>query len=372
MDPFGIAGERTIAEISADFEGCRFCWALSASGQRFPSNAMVWSDTDYVLLPALGALVPEHLLLVSRHHTSCVASLNGEQLMLLATTLAKVREEVVRRVASSWVFFEHGSTLASSVKACCIDHLHIHLIPLDHDLATDIAHRTSTPAVPLGSLAGILSETGSEPCNYILIENTDRSLWVIKPPAYPSQYVRQVIASRLGIATQWDWRDYPRIEHNISMLRRLRQLRVAPRQIYFAHAIEGVPHDVLVGEIQAVRSAFVAGGTDITVASMYDLFEQSRASPMEAKVLVSREIEFLKSCDALVVDLSRPGWQYAGALMEIVYAKVHHLPVIAIVGKSNLGERVWIRAHVDHRVQSLTEAVEVTRGILAKNNNQSL
>jgi hypothetical protein len=77
MDSFGIAGEQTIAEIITDFEGCRFCWALSDRGQRFPSNTIVWSDADYVLLPALGALVPEHLLLVSRRHTSCLASLNA-------------------------------------------------------------------------------------------------------------------------------------------------------------------------------------------------------------------------------------------------------------------------------------------------------
>jgi hypothetical protein len=189
---------------------------------------------------------------------------------------------------------------------------------------------------------------------------------VIKPLAYPSQYVRQVIASRLGMATQWDWRDYPRIEHNISILRKFRQVGVTPRQIYFAHAIEGVAAEALIGEIQAVRTAFLSGSPDIKVASMYDLFEQSKVPPMDAKALVSREIEFLKSCDALVVDLSRPGWQYAGALMEIVYAKVHDLPVIAIVGEANLGKRVWVRAHVDRRVRSLREAVEITREVLAR------
>jgi hypothetical protein len=76
----------------------------------------------------------------------------------VSAKLSRVRQEVVGRIASAWAVFEHGSTLGSGVKACCIDHLHVHMIPLDDDLAADIAHRTSTPAVALRSLGDLLSE----------------------------------------------------------------------------------------------------------------------------------------------------------------------------------------------------------------------
>jgi len=120
----------------------------------------------------------------------------------------------------------------------------------------------------------------------------------------------------------------------------------------------------LLAEILAARTAFSSDGANIKVASMFDLLDQAQAAPMAPKALVSIEIEFLRSCDALLVDLSRPGWQYAGALMEIVYAKVHHLPVVAIVGDTSLGDRAWVRAHVDRSARTLNEAVQMTREIL--------
>lgn len=367
---FDVMGEVSKQEIATDHEGCRLCWAMSASGRRHPVNSVLFETDRYAVVPALGALVSGYVMLVSKDHCASAATIEAAELAVLEALLTEVLAMLRQKFAgSSWLVFEHGTALQCGTKACCVDHLHLHLVPLQMDLAGELERRLQHVPQRIKSLVDLKNVNFEITGNYIYVRNPDDSCYAFAPEAYSSQLVRQVIAGKVGQEQRWNWMNHPLEQSTVQTLREFRDAGVSPRTIYFAHAIEGIDKAALPATIADARAALAQRVPGVQMLSMHELLEGildgTELNDDEINhFLVETERRFVESCDLVLVDLSLSGWQYVGSLMEIVYARLAGVPVVAIVGESNIGMRRWLRAHIDECVRNLDEAMSACGRIL--------
>jgi diadenosine tetraphosphate (Ap4A) HIT family hydrolase len=190
--------------------GCRFCsHANDTLSGESRVETVVASTRDFVAWPSVGSLVAGWLLVVPRRHHLALAQLLDEELRDLDEFVDGLRHRLMSTFNGHMYSFEHGPAARGISVGCSIDHAHMHLVPLDFDLA--VAARSFEPqftwqtGVDLRSLRPRHSAGES----YLWLRSPDGSTMGTTGGALPSQYFRRVIAETLGLGEP-DWRLEPR------------------------------------------------------------------------------------------------------------------------------------------------------------------
>lgn len=165
---------------------------------------VLYESQHFVVFPTLGHLVEGYLLLGSRLHYPCIGSLPH-----MFTDELEILQEKVRKVLyehySSPVFFEHGPVSRTKTGGCCVDHLHLHAVPLDIHLADEV--RRYFPSEEVDSLSS-LSQYFDKGIPYFYVEdNTGKFVFPLHE-AVPSQFMRKIIAKQVDKEDLWDWCAY--------------------------------------------------------------------------------------------------------------------------------------------------------------------
>ncbi len=192
---------------------CPFCRLIqtgvdSINGQRF-ERSFVYETNSFVVFPSAGSFVQGYVLIVPKQ---CILSMK-----LLPSALFKELEEVCQRtkqvLSSKYgpvIFFEHGPASVFERGGCCVDHAHIHAVPLNKQSIRN-------------ELSGQFSETQIKklaelqhfqlPKGYLFFEESDgkRFAYAIND-SVPSQYLRQLAAHAAGVSPKWDWRKFPEVK----------------------------------------------------------------------------------------------------------------------------------------------------------------
>src|ERR1700722_7409348 len=133
-------------------EGCSFCeettgaQAISlplvreffASSGR--STRTLLETRDFFVVPSLGALIAGHILLLPKAHYYSVGEIPAEKLAEFER-LARYARTIVRETYGQCSEFEHGCIQGVGKAGACIDHAHLHLIPIASDVLTLIDAR---------------------------------------------------------------------------------------------------------------------------------------------------------------------------------------------------------------------------------------
>ena len=172
---------------------------LYASAQQ----KVLLQSRNFVLIPDISPLVPGHTLIVSKHHVSCYAALEAE----LAEEFEAFKDQVVAHYESRLrrpALFEHGS-LASVVRSgACVQHAHVHVLPLVLPLSSwSKAHGVVRHCANPFSRAGIL---GTIPEDYLAFESAQGTGGVVTGlrSTLPCQFLRRQVARHLDLQ-HWDW-----------------------------------------------------------------------------------------------------------------------------------------------------------------------
>lgn len=174
------------------------------------TRRIVLEDQRFAVLPSLGALQPDHLLICPRVHVRSVAALAAPDLAALQQMVGRV-DALLRRPGCELLLFEHGMAATGHRVPCTVDHAHLHAVPVPAGLADGLL-----PALPWQAVAGGLQDVpqavaGAE---YLMRWRLGRPLQVaLAPPeGHPSQAMRRALAEHLQPAPVWNWRDAPRPE----------------------------------------------------------------------------------------------------------------------------------------------------------------
>jgi diadenosine tetraphosphate (Ap4A) HIT family hydrolase len=203
---------------SAVVQDCLFCIIQSV-----PAESLPWHDRPLARIPGvggviagLGAFVPGYVLVFPEQHVESALRIRQET----SDAFRDLIQRTVRAVQSAFgpaTLFEHGSCSREGVRrSACLDHAHIHILPGCYDLRSYVTRRG-------GSQDRSVNERTLDGAGYLFLHEP------MMHPVYGhdpgmSQFFRRKIATMLGIADEWDYLLFPRLE-NVSQT--IKHLKIA-------------------------------------------------------------------------------------------------------------------------------------------------
>jgi ATP adenylyltransferase len=190
---------------------CPFCMQLR-------SGVLRLEEEDVIMRP-LGQLVEGYLLIVSKGHHISLGGIPEEH----HSELERVKEEVKRVLSEHYcipLFFEHGAAGTNRKGGCCIDHAHLHAVPVGVDVLQELANRFSHSEIRSFADLKARYDKGQ---HYLFLEEASGRKYIFDiPSVIPSQYIRKVIAQKIGKPERWDWRECWGLDEMIHTLHKLR------------------------------------------------------------------------------------------------------------------------------------------------------
>ena len=192
---------------------CPFCIELEGGNQSIFAemiqdrldSRVVYQDEDFVLMPPLGEFMEGGLLLLTRSHIPSFAYLSSELLDRLEHLLSVICRELTARWGVPPLVFEHGPAPEHSKGVCCVDHAHLNIFPARVAVHLHLVQRMAMHVHSLSELAKLrCAEFG-----YLFVQENDGTRRAYDGQLAPTQLVRRIITSQLGLAERWHWRDYP-------------------------------------------------------------------------------------------------------------------------------------------------------------------
>ena len=242
-DPPGVAGElphraRALAELAKDVFDlhlslapapapgaesqactgqpayqCPFCTEFADAGlslfgrmlgERLPAR-VVYEDEHFLVLPPLGEFIEGGLLLLAREHRPAFSHLRPELYERLERLVAAIGSVLAERWGVAPLVFEHGPGLGGTKGGCCVDHAHFNIFPARVAVGPQLAGRMS---LGIGRLSG-LARLRSAEFGYLFVQENDGSRRAYDGQDAPTQLVRRLVTTSLGLPDRWHWRDYP-------------------------------------------------------------------------------------------------------------------------------------------------------------------
>ena len=189
---------------------CPYCDELKNGfpyGDR--KNRIVYRSKNFYVFPALGQLVEGYLLIASRHHFISLGGIPTAYYAELQEVRQKVRN-ALRLVYGPAIFFEHGAVNTNLRGGCCIDHAHLHAVPTKLDLLDDLT--SAFRSRPINSWED-LARSFRQQHSYLYYENQSAQQYLFDAPDnMPAQYIRKLLAKKLGRPNQWNWMTDPTLD----------------------------------------------------------------------------------------------------------------------------------------------------------------
>ncbi len=196
--------------------GCPFCdemhGTLTLPG--LEAGRVILHNEHWMVLPSLGPLRVDHLLVVPRFHFRSAASavrFHGAATMLSALALIKDRSTILQD--RGLMILEHGESDSGVLQSgACIEHAHLHVVPADRSDVRRVLYRFDDWTLSGDSIDSLLF-AAPEAYHLVGFQSVDHSYAVrsITGPC-PSQLLRRLAADALGCSGRWNWRTNPDME----------------------------------------------------------------------------------------------------------------------------------------------------------------
>jgi len=194
---------------------CVYCEELKRKSLEFKNenhgNRILFENENFIVFPSVGQFVGGYLLIAPKQHCTGIGGIPSERYIELEQIKRKVREVLTKHYQKP-IFFEHGCVEERKRAGCCVDHAHLHCVPVPEgiDLLKDITKHFAKKEIQNYSE---LKKQFKKKIPYLFYENQDgkKYLFELQEPI-PSQWLRQILAVKLGISEKWDWRQYPELE----------------------------------------------------------------------------------------------------------------------------------------------------------------
>lgn len=175
---------------------CPFCGAhLDRSKALYDQK--LFCDRLINVVPDLGPLCPGHLLAASRRHVLSMAELGEAKLGDLARTLTRLTGALSPHFGD-YFWFEHGTPPGTGGHGACIDHAHIHMLPMEAQMYDRLMH-----ALPWQPISRFEDLARFQHVGYAYL-GIKGSHYVFPAPEIGSQWIRREVGAVLG-RDDWDW-----------------------------------------------------------------------------------------------------------------------------------------------------------------------
>jgi diadenosine tetraphosphate (Ap4A) HIT family hydrolase len=186
---------------------CLFCSIQEMSNPSNPEDEIFDESENFYAKAALGHFVFGYTLIISKEHFPSFAYVPEHQFSELEAFRNKVLDKLHNLCPHPITIMEHGALNRCQRGGSCIDHAHLHLMPLAADLHPVLSERFSL--TDLATISGLQRFKDAQvPYLYYQREGL-RSYGVGLSQDVPSQMLRQIACQALGTPEMWDWRNRP-------------------------------------------------------------------------------------------------------------------------------------------------------------------
>ena len=186
---------------------CLFCSIPEITNPSNPEDEVIDESENFYAKAALGHFVFGYTLIISKHHFPSFAHAPESLFPELEAFRNKVLDKLHNICEHSITIMEHGALSRCRRGGACIDHAHLHLMPLAADLYPVLNERFSFRE--LRSMSEVRRFKDAQVPYLYYQKEGFRSHGVGLSEDVPSQALRRVACEALGTPELWDWRSTP-------------------------------------------------------------------------------------------------------------------------------------------------------------------
>jgi diadenosine tetraphosphate (Ap4A) HIT family hydrolase len=168
-------------------------------------------NKDFFAIASIGSMIEGWTLIIPKEHSLSMKNFyaNSEFKNITEKIIPPMQKEYGNLIA-----FEHGSNIEGSLTACGTDHAHLHIVPFQHSLVTDLLNSNLKWEKCFPS--EITKKTqNKEYLFYLDINNKiNETMGYLHILDYPiSQYFRKIIAKKIGKFHEADYKTFPFVKN---------------------------------------------------------------------------------------------------------------------------------------------------------------
>lgn len=186
---------------------CLFCSIQEISNPSNPEDEIIDESENFYAKPALGHFIFGYTLIIPKEHFPSFAYVPEHLFPELEAFRDNVLDKLHNICQHPISIMEHGAMNRCQRGGACIDHAHLHLMPLAPDLYPILRERFS-----FGELRSISEVRRFKDAQfaYLYYEREGfRSHGAPLSQDVPSQTLRRIACQALGEPELWDWRIKP-------------------------------------------------------------------------------------------------------------------------------------------------------------------
>jgi diadenosine tetraphosphate (Ap4A) HIT family hydrolase len=194
---------------------------------------ILYESDNFFITPTIGPIGLEgYVLLCSKDHFLGVGGMPVKYRPELEEVLKHAKRVLSETYHSEVLVFEHGPRVGCYRGGGCLDHTHLHIVPLAFQLMEPVALRfLRALAVKdyykierIGGFEKLTDIFEKQEASYLFVETNEQKRYTTEVNfVLPSQYLRQVIAQGIGQENKWSWKenpDYETVEKTIERLQK--------------------------------------------------------------------------------------------------------------------------------------------------------
>jgi diadenosine tetraphosphate (Ap4A) HIT family hydrolase len=186
---------------------CLFCSIQETSDSSNPEDEIIDESENFYAKAALGHFVFGYTLIVTKEHFLSYAYLPEHLFPELEVFRDNVLDKLHHICQHPITILEHGAINRCQRGGSCIDHAHLHLMPIAPDLYPLLSERFSFDELRAISE---LRRFNDAQISYLYYQREGlRSHAVKLTQDVPSQTLRRIACQALGEPELWDWRVRP-------------------------------------------------------------------------------------------------------------------------------------------------------------------
>lgn len=197
---------------------CTFC---QRSTNFDLGDRLIYADEEISLVPTKGCFVPGYSLLIPHRHVKSFAELSQDELTRAKEFIDATSKNITSAFSTQVLIGEHGSSGNLYCDLNCVDHAHLHFIPIK-DLSKTIIEIMRTAGTPqIFENLEELTEFRNISYFMIYLPNKKFCVWT-NTEKFIKQYIRFIAAKAWDAEQFYNWRYFPFVDNMQSTVERLR------------------------------------------------------------------------------------------------------------------------------------------------------
>jgi diadenosine tetraphosphate (Ap4A) HIT family hydrolase len=188
------------------------------TSHRIPTRILV-TRNGFTIVPDIAPMVTGHVLIATTAHQMAMSMLDQAMLEELDNTMTLTASILAESFHAPTIFFEHGPIDEFDRAGCCVDHAHMHALPVTVDVTPSL--RKLYDEIPLHRLDE-LQRFAQQHQPYLFFQRTNGEKLAYAPVYAVSQVIRRLICMELRLPGHSTWEnaiDVTRIEQTLAALK---------------------------------------------------------------------------------------------------------------------------------------------------------